>query len=503
MTEDLKTLRSLLKDMDEQVKWLEEITKNEFEDKHYKIEMMADFEKFTEEQVSGFTPQVISNVIAKYYTGETKEDESYDAKIERCKADIVELCKSSKLYFSSFKQRQEIAKEVEKQMSDYSAYLASAEVKEREEKALNDMKERLAKTTDATEAAKVSKRIHVIEASDSLSFIFDRIEKLQQKEIDNIVNAYFDKKRTNYIMERYKLKSPKYGYKPEMAASLIGIEEKFLPEEYHDFNDLFLFNLMRMVAYSDPDAEEDSLYIRKVIMETIKLVFNRFSENEDRDKMIEIIKKFDDKFESFREKFHNENSSAPGSEYRKNLEENRYNETIKNATAYLLEHDALPDTSDDEALSIKEKAAKLADLVKVHMAREKVTNWLKLYEIPFDENASTEELEAIVDEMKKNAEPKDKEPVKTEYINSESAPAEEKIVEDTSVDEDTKADETWERCEEMPVEVATELESLAAKARGNTEHLEWVAVNSTPFEDLNERPSLQFEDNADIKDSQQ
>ena len=475
MTEDLKTLRSLLKDMDEQVKWLEEITRNEFEDKHYKIEMMADFEKFTEEQVSGFTPQVISNMISKYYTGETKEDESYDAKIERCKEDIVELCKSSKLYFSSFKQRQEIAKEVEKQMSDYSAYLASAEVKEREEKALNDMKERLAKTTDETEAARVSKRIHVIEASDSLSFIFDRIEKLQQKEIDNIVTAYFDKKRTNYIMERYKLKSPKYGYKPEMAASLIGIEEKFLPEEYNDFNDLFLFNLMRMVAYSDPNAEEDSLYIRKLIMETIKLVFNRFNENEDRDKMIEIIKKFDDKFESFRGKFHNENASAPGSQYRKDLEEGRCNETITNATAYLLEHDALPDIPGYETLSLKEKASKLADLVKAHMAREKVTNWLKLYDIPFDENATTEELEAVVEEMKKNAEPKDEEPTKVAYINSESESTEEA---DTDEVKDNENQEEWSKCEQdNSSEVATE--------EGNVEtgEHEWTKVTAeTPFD---------------------
>ena len=477
MTEDLKTLRSLLKDMDEQVKWLEEITKNEFEDKHYKIEMMADFEKFTEEQVSGFTPQVISNMIAKYYTGETKEDESYDAKIERCKADIVELCKSSKLYFSSFKQRQEIAKEVEKQMSDYSAYLASAEVKKKEEKALNDMKERLAKTTDATEAAKVSKRIHVIEASDSLSFIFDRIEKLQQKEIDNIVNAYFDKKRTNYIMERYKLKSPKYGYKPEMAASLIGIEEKFLPEEYYDFNDLFLFNLMRMVAYSDPNAEEDSLYIRKVIMETIKLVFNRFNENEDRDKMIEIIKKFDDKFESFRAKFHNENASAPGSEYRKNLENNKYNETIKNATAYLLEHNALPDTTNDEALPIKEEAARLAGLMKAHMARDKVINWLKLYEISFDENATTEELEALVEEMKKNAEPKDEEPTKIEYINSESDGG-------TEESADVEAPEEWSKCDSsLMTEIATETGKLEAEAVLDEER--WVKADvATPFDNI-------------------
>lgn len=479
MTEDLKTLRSLLKDMDEQVKWLEEITRNEFEDKHYKIEMMADFEKFTEEQVSGFTPQVISNMISKYYTGETKEDESYDAKIERCKEDIVELCKSSKLYFSSFKQRQEIAKEVEKQMSDYSAYLASAEVKEKEEKALNDMKERLAKTTDETEAAKVSKRIHVIEASDSLSFIFDRIEKLQQKEIDNIVNAYFDKKRTNYIMERYKLKSPKYGYKPEMVTSLIGIEEKFLPEEYADFNDLFLFNIMRMIAYSDPNGEEDSLYIRKLLMETIKLVFNRFNENEDRNKMIEIIKKFDDKFEAFREKFHNENASAPGSEYRKNLQETKYKATIKNATEYLSEHNALPDTTNDEALPLKEEAARLAGLMKAHMAREKVTNWLKLYDIPFDENATTEELEAVVEEMKKNAEPKDEEPTEIAYINSESELTEE-------ADKNKDNQENWSKCESDNLsEVATE------EGKVEAEDQEWTKVTTeTPFDipaDINEQ----------------
>ena len=102
-----------------------------------------------------------------------------------------------------------------------------------------------------------------------------------------------------------------------MFGIFYNLEEKFLPEEYYDFNNLFTFHVSRFIAYSDPTSAKDKLFVAAILKNLYNLVYHKFGSDEDEKVVIELIKSFDDKFFPYKEKFTADNTLSPNHPRRK------------------------------------------------------------------------------------------------------------------------------------------------------------------------------------------
>ena len=107
------------------------------------------------------------------------------------------------------------------------------------------------------EINKIQKKIDTLEKIINGSFITERLDKLGTKEVESIVKTYFNNNKSAYIIERFKNKIEKVGFNSSTYRFFFNIEEKYLPEEYHVYNNLYLFIVMRFIAYININDDAD------------------------------------------------------------------------------------------------------------------------------------------------------------------------------------------------------------------------------------------------------
>lgn len=208
-------------------------------------------------------------------------------------------------------QLKELRDDSQKILNQYYDFMNSDEVKNARKERLEIMKKSIENETDPVKKAKLLKSISAIEASINMTFIFERIERLGEKELKSIMDTFFDGRRGEIIMEKYKSKVGKYKIDPYAYQHFFYIEEKYLPKEYHTFNNLFLFFFMRLVAYSDPYRDDDKLFVMSLAGNISSLIYNRFETEELKNNFIAVIMRFDSYFESWRDRFVKYNTTAP------------------------------------------------------------------------------------------------------------------------------------------------------------------------------------------------
>ena len=319
--EDYKIMVDLLKEAEEQYKTLTQfyeeyiktqyvldpkilnailpITKQDIEnmDVRQMIAFLGDFRKPGEDQDG------IDQIAAIYkMMTETSETPEEDLR------SIIEDVKSASMAIYSQKRTlDKIKDQSTKVLDEYINYMNSNRVKKARLEYLNNMKEAVSKETDTVKAKKMEKMIADMESSYNLSFLFTRLDELGQKEIDSIVEGNFNDSKSKYIINRFNAKIPKFGFSPSLIQHFINMEETFLPEEYHPFNNLFLFVYIRMVAYADPYNKIDKMWIHSLTSKMSDLIYHRFETQEDEDIFVKIMEKVIDYFQDYREKFINEN----------------------------------------------------------------------------------------------------------------------------------------------------------------------------------------------------
>ena len=171
------------------------------------------------------------------------------------------------------------------------------------------MKESLDNETDPSKKKKMEKMISDMEAASDLSFVHERFEKFGEKEVESIKTAYFDRIRGSYIIDKYNSKMKSFGFDAKLYTYFFNLEENFLPEEYHPFNNLFLFIYMRMVAYADKSNKRDVMFIQSLTSTMANLIYHKFNSSELEQGFIDIIKLVDDHFMKYKEYFEKNNET--------------------------------------------------------------------------------------------------------------------------------------------------------------------------------------------------
>ena len=98
----MKELFSMMKDMDEQVKMMEDFTKTDVENHGFNFSIIGDITRFTKDQINEFTPEVLMNIQNHYglKAEESTESISYDKKAKSIRENLLDIYDGVKSYLS-------------------------------------------------------------------------------------------------------------------------------------------------------------------------------------------------------------------------------------------------------------------------------------------------------------------------------------------------------------------------------------------------------------------
>lgn len=225
--------------------------------------------------------------------------------------DIMIDIKKHSLDLMNFKAEiNDIKEECKDDINDYLLKLSSPVFTEKRRERIENLKKAAESEENENERKKILDMINVMEKTYSLSFLFERLDSLGDKELNKIMEGFFDKQSGSYIINRYKSKIEKFGFSKKLYMYFFNLEENLLPEKYHVFNNLFLFFYMRFVAYRDPYSKNDKLFVQALTSNISNMVYHKDSSSENA--FISIVEKVLDKFEPYREKFILDNTTRPG-----------------------------------------------------------------------------------------------------------------------------------------------------------------------------------------------
>lgn len=214
--------------------------------------------------------------------------------------------------YNTDKDSEQMKKDAESITNDYLTYLSSNKVTEARQKRLKQMKEITERETDIGKKREMERLIKATESMDNFDFVFDRFEKFApEKEIRITYEQFFDSRRSNYIMGRFERKIYKFGFEYPIYKYFLNLEENFLEEKYHPFNNLFLFYYMRYVGYADPYDKTQSSFVKVFTSTLANLIYHKFPSNDSEKKFLEIVRKFDDMFMDKRDYFIENNTTHP------------------------------------------------------------------------------------------------------------------------------------------------------------------------------------------------
>ena len=204
---------------------------------------------------------------------------------------------------ASQQEVQSLKKESNDVLNEYFNYMSSDKIKESRKKRLELMKNELETVTDEVQKKKIVDMIATMEASLNFDFLKTRFNKLGDDEISNIEKGFFDEKRGTYIIEKFKTKIVKFGYRDNIFQLFLNIEENFLDEKYAPYNNLFLFIYTRMVAYSNPDDRKDKLFVQTLTGALANLIYHKFDSTTNEQQFLSVISNVLDYFEKDRDMF--------------------------------------------------------------------------------------------------------------------------------------------------------------------------------------------------------
>ena len=311
---DYKIIVELMRDMKENINILEETISRRLQDEyHLKNGIIDSILPIMMEDIDTMDIEEIESILNKHNTRDDISNFHSDNEIREIFKTIKEM---SLLLYTAQKEYDDIRKDMSNVMDEYVEYMSSEKVKTAREKRLERMKKLSETETDPIQKKKIDELINVTESSANFSFLQERFQKFGNKEIENIMEGFFEKKKGDYIIDKYTERIKHFGYNPMIYTYFFNIEENFLPEEYHDYNNLFLFIYMRMVAYANVNDKKDKMFVRSLTGALAELFYHKMDDT-DETAFLDIIKKVEDNFKDNIDYFKENNTTSPNHAVRK------------------------------------------------------------------------------------------------------------------------------------------------------------------------------------------
>lgn len=298
----LAQARELIDGMTEQIKMYDSVIDSMIANHGFNHRLRDVLTKMSKESIDALDSNKVDKIVAftqsKLNEINAAKDEDTDEKkamtfSEYCISVFKEIYDCCVNYADAIKEKDNLEKEI-RDITNKS-YDASTSGKARLEK-VESLQKQLDEETDPVKKIQIQKMLDTVRKTEDLSFLTDRIVKLGDNEVRNIINTFFNAKRSSLIMEKFRIRIKRLGYDENTYKMFFNIEEMFLPEEYYPMNNMFLFVAMRFISYADTNNKNDALFCSSLLIKMYNLVYHRFSTPEEEKDFINQIKAVDDYF---------------------------------------------------------------------------------------------------------------------------------------------------------------------------------------------------------------
>lgn len=371
----LAQARELIDGMTEQIKMYDGIINSMIGNHGFNYRLRDVLSKMSKEAIDALDANKVDKIIAftksKLSEINAAKDEDTDEKkamtfSEYCISVFKEIYDCCVNYADAIKERDNLEKEI-RDITNKS-YDASTSGKARLEK-VESLQKQLNEETDPVKKIQIQKMLDTVRKTEDLSFLTDRIVKLGDNEVRNIINTFFNAKRSSLIMEKFRIRIKRLGYDENTYKMFFNIEEMFLPEEYYPMNNMFLFVAMRFISYADTNNKNDALFCSSLLIKMYNLVYHRFSTPEEEKEFINQIKAVDDYFVPHIATLEEKNVTSPNHPARQEARaenEAKLRESLCNAI-----HDHGKDLTDEVVkMSVKDLKEYLEKIVTEEKAEE-------------------------------------------------------------------------------------------------------------------------------------
>lgn len=420
---DYRVMLDMISDLEEQTEYYSDMIRDQLISEEYDEKLITFISlKYPDKKDELMNDdELLKKISDKFYTGNDEYNESVFKSIIRSIYELIAIKEESNT----------LRTDADKVINDYVNYLTSPEYQEKKKQRIIDLKNKAEAETNEVEKEKVMKLVRAMESTMTLSFLFTRLEKLGKDEKDNIINAFFNDKRSSYIINRYKVNAKKVGFNPEVYKYFFNLEEKFLEEDYHVYNNLFLFFNMRYIAYIDVYNKEERMYAQSLFNNMANLIYHKFPSDDDENNFKNVIYNFLDYFKDDYKYFEDNNFTHP--KHPRRIEKDKeHNKEIHDMLVFNInklsddlniEKIDIDDKSNDELREIYEKLNKDKEEQDLKLDDEVVETDESIVESEYAEVNDTETIDETPVETSENTDEKEEstddvdEKIKNKIIN--------------------------------------------------------------------------------------
>lgn len=208
-------------------------------------------------------------------------------------ASIKEL---SIIVMTSYDDAEEISKMAREYFSDLIDSVPASKIKENRLKAIDVMKSANELETDENKVRSNERKIKIMEESITFSFLEERFIRDKDDEVNRVIKSMFDPKLSSTIVKKFETISKHLGFPDKIYSHYLNIEENFLPEEYHPFNNTFLYIVMRYVSSVNESIQSNTMNARSIIGSIANLIYHKFDTEVEEKEFVAFIEHILDYF---------------------------------------------------------------------------------------------------------------------------------------------------------------------------------------------------------------
>lgn len=202
---------------------------------------------------------------------------------------------------------EDVTESINEVKQNYIDFVHSDKFADIQKQRIEKLKESVDLTIDEKERKELKEKLEYIENLQYHKFLLQRLEELGEKEVIRLKDHFFSNGLGDFTLKKFTAACKRFKLASNIHMHFINLEEQFLPEEYHPFNNMFLFVLMNYVSYADDRNPKDCAYVDKIFNSLILLIQHKFYGNEEEQRFIDLIKTVDSYFLEYTEVYKEKN----------------------------------------------------------------------------------------------------------------------------------------------------------------------------------------------------
>lgn len=327
----LAEYNDLIQQMEEMLEDLKAMLTTKLESQGFELEktiqlLHLDSEEYVKESIKDLKSGDNAKVAGWWTLVHTESDPLKEHQdVEEARKILIDVLEDISEYIHFQTELKELQDEFNKEKNKYLDHLSSPEYEKERLDKIDKLKNSLEQTTNSAKKKKIEHDLRVTEEEYSLAFMFDEFLNPEKRTevMKRFMDNFFDGKKSAYTLEKFKKKCSGKQLKinPNIYKSALNLEEKFLEEEFHVYNNFFLFSCIQFIAHADSVRQENE--IKTVLQAMLKLVNGKFASEEAKDIFLESMRQYLRNYEEFRDVFTEKNILHPSHPHRIAAEKKR------------------------------------------------------------------------------------------------------------------------------------------------------------------------------------